>query len=123
MKPISLSISEEMQLMEQELKRHFSPSQLEELARKTGFVQRKSKFTASDFVSLCALLTDDLSTKSLTCLCSQLDAQRNLSMSTEGLNQRFNPEGVTFLQKLFSILLREKIGFHSPILCHFYKKM
>ncbi|MFX7854120.1 IS4 family transposase, partial [Acinetobacter baumannii] len=77
-------------------------------------VQRKSKFTASDFVSLCAFLTDDLSTKSLTRLCSQLDAERNLSMSTEGLNQRFNPDGVTFLQKLFSALLREKIGFHSP---------
>jgi hypothetical protein len=125
MKPIPLSISEEMQLMEQELKRHFSPSQLEELAKKTGFVHRKSKFTASDFVSLCAFLTDDLSTKSLTRLCSQLDAQRNLSMSTEGLNQRFNTAGVTFLKKLFSVLLREKIASSSSIPCsldaHFHR--
>lgn len=50
MNPIPLSISEEMQLMAQELHRHFSPCQLEQLARQTRFVQRKSKYTAQDLV-------------------------------------------------------------------------
>lgn len=49
MNSIPLSISEEMHLLAQQLQQHFSPTQLEELARKAGFVQRKSKYTAQDF--------------------------------------------------------------------------
>ncbi|NEW05883.1 hypothetical protein GK047_07625 [Paenibacillus sp. SYP-B3998] len=46
MKSIPLSISEDMHLLAQELQRHFPPSKLEVLARQTGFIQRKSKYTA-----------------------------------------------------------------------------
>lgn len=110
MVPISLSLQEEMGLIGKELHHHFSPSQLEVLARQTGFVQRKSKLTAQDFVSLCTFLDHDLSTQSLTSLCSQLDAARKVSMSAEGLNQRFHESGVDFLRTLFSILLRKKLA-------------
>jgi hypothetical protein len=39
MEQVSLSVQEGMELIAQELQRHFSPSQLEQLARQTGFVQ------------------------------------------------------------------------------------
>jgi len=118
MKPMpSLSINEEVQLMAQELRQYFSFTQLEELARQTGFVQRKGKLAAQDFVSLCAFLNQDLSTDSLTSLCSQLDASRNVSLSSEGLNQRFNESAVDFLRTLFSTLLRKKLTSSSTIPC------
>ncbi|WP_339371101.1 IS4 family transposase [Paenibacillus elgii] len=117
-----LSISEEMHLLAQELQRHFSPSQLELLARQTGFVQRKSKCTSQDFAFLCIFLNDHIATTPLTRLCSQLDATNHLSMSAEGLNQRFNPSAVAFLQSLFSTLLQEKIlaSFSLPCECTAY---
>ncbi|WP_436114956.1 DinB family protein [Peribacillus frigoritolerans] len=58
----------------------------------------------------------DLSTQSLTSLCSQLDATRKVSMSAEGLNQRFHESGVDFLRTLLSILLREKLASSCPFL-------
>jgi hypothetical protein len=65
MKPMpSLSINEEVQLIAQELRQYFSLAQLEERARQTGFVKRKGKLAAQDFVSLCAFLNQDLSTDS-----------------------------------------------------------
>lgn len=122
MNSIPLSISEEMHLLAQQLQHHFSPTQLEELARKAGFVQRKSKYTAQDLVSLCVFLNDHVSMTPLTRLCSQLDASNHLSMSAEGLNQRFNPSAVAFLQTLFSALLQEKIStsFSLPCECNSY---
>lgn len=74
MKQVPFSVQEEMELIAQELRRHFSPSQLEQLARQTGFVQRKSKYTAQDLVSLCVFLNNDVSITPLTRLCGQLDA-------------------------------------------------
>lgn len=55
-------------------------------------------------------------------LCSQLDASNHLSMSAEGLNQRFNPSAVAFLQSLFSTLLQEKIltSLSLPCECNSY---
>jgi hypothetical protein len=112
---VSLSLQEEMDLIGKELHLHFSPTQLEVLARQTGFVQRKSKLTAQDFVSLCTFLDHDLSTQSLTSLCSQLDAARKVSISAEGLNQRFHKSGVTFLRTLFTSLFREQLASFLPI--------
>ncbi|WP_152570657.1 hypothetical protein [Paenibacillus tyrfis] len=81
MKSIPLSISEEVHLLAQELQHHFSPSQLEVLARQTNFVQRKSKCTAQNLVSLCVFLNDHLSVTPLAQLCSQLDATEGLFKS------------------------------------------
>lgn len=61
----------------------------------------------------------------LTRLCSQLDASNHLSMSTEGLNQRFNASAVAFVRALFSTLLQEKITASSSLPCelgsHFHR--
>ena len=90
-------------------------SELESLARKTGFVQRSSECTPQDFISLCVFSAQSVATDSLVHLCNHLDAENKLSLSTEGLNQRFNPAAVAFLKSLFSNLLQDKIGSHSPI--------
>lgn len=107
---------EAMNLLAHELERHFSAEELDSLARETGFVRRSSKCTPQDFVSLCVFSTQSVATDSLMHLCNHLDVENQLSLSTEGLNQRFNPTAVAFLKALFSNLLQEKIGSRSTIL-------
>lgn len=117
MYPTTLTVKEVLDVLGQELHRTFSPSHLTQLARKSGFIQRESKCTAQDFVSLCVFLDDDVATTRLSRLCNHLDAENHLSMSTEGLNQRFNPRAVAFLQSLFSAMLQKNIEGTSHLPC------
>jgi hypothetical protein len=93
---MDISISDELELFTEELQRHMSPQALDQLARKIGFVQRRSKYRAQDLVALCVWLSKNIAHTSLTQLCSRLEANTCISMSAEGLNQRFNPQAVHF---------------------------
>ncbi|ETT76655.1 transposase [Bacillus mycoides FSL H7-687] len=93
---MNLSISNELQLFSKELQQHMSPHALDQLARKVGFVQRKSKYRAQDLVALCVWLSQNIAHTSLTQLCSRLEANTDISMSPEGLNQRFNSRTVQY---------------------------
>ncbi|MGE6961694.1 IS4 family transposase, partial [Bacillus thuringiensis] len=78
MQKMELSIIEELQLLTTELQRHFSVSYLEDLARKTGFTQRKRKWKVQDFISLCVFLNQKISATPLTKLCCMLQETTNL---------------------------------------------
>ena len=95
---MNLSAFDELQLFSQELQQHMSPHALEQLAREIGFVQRKSKYSAQDLVALCVWLSKNIANTSLTQLCSRLEANTGISMTPEGLNQRFNSQAVQLLQ-------------------------
>lgn len=112
-----LSIQEEMKLIANQLQQHFSADQLEQLARQTGFVQRKGKCEAQDFVSLCTFLDDEVSVSSLNELCTELTAANECSISPQGLNQRFNTSAVELLKALFSELLQEKLNASLSLPC------
>lgn len=101
MQKVELSIIEELQLLTTELQRHFSVSYLEDLARKTGFTQRKRKWKVQDFISLCVFLNQKISATPLTKLCCMLQETTNLCITTESLNQRFNSSAVRLLQRIF----------------------
>ncbi|MED1407447.1 IS4 family transposase, partial [Bacillus mycoides] len=113
---MNLSISDELELFSKELQRYMSPDALEQLARKMGFVQRKSKYRAQDLVALCVWLSENIANTSLTQLCSRLEANTGISMSPEGLNQRFNSRAVQLLQQLLAHLLHQKFCSSSKIL-------
>ena len=102
-------ITDDLNLFSQELARHLSPHSLSQLAKKIGFVTRSSKFRAQDLVSLCALLSQRVAVTSLNQLCSTLEVSTGITISPEGLNQRFNESAVEFLQHVFSLLLRQKL--------------
>ncbi len=91
----------------------FSSTYLEKMARETGFIQREGKLKAKDFISLCTFLNDQSGEKSLNQLCSTLDSNRNVNLSSEGLNQRFNDSAVTFLKRIFTDTLSKKLLDHS----------
>ena len=56
-------LSNELELIAKELKCYFSPSELEKIARETGFVKRKSKLTATDFIYLAVFSATKISTQ------------------------------------------------------------
>ncbi|MDZ5609127.1 IS4 family transposase [Bacillus pseudomycoides] len=112
---MNLSIFDELELFSQELKRYMSPDALEKLAKNVGFVKRKSKYRAQDLVALCIWLSQNIAHTSLTQLCSRLETNTGISMSPEGLNQRFNRYAVLFLQRVFSLLVKSQLNDSSQI--------
>lgn len=92
-----------------------SPHALEKFAREIGFVQRKSKYRAQDLVALCVWLSENIANTSLTQLSSRLEANTGISMSPEGLNQRFNSRAVQFLQQILASLLHQQFCSSSKI--------
>lgn len=112
---MNLSTFDELKLFSKELQRYMSPGVLEQLAREIGFVQRKSKYRAQDLVALCVWLSENIASASLAQLCSQLEANTGISMSPEGLNQRFNSQAVQLLQQVLATLLHHQFCSSSQI--------
>ncbi|PFL30398.1 IS4 family transposase [Bacillus thuringiensis] len=112
---MNLSILDELELFSKELQRYMSPYVLEQLAREIGFVQRKSKYRAQDLVALCVWLSQNIAHTSLTQLCSRLETNTGISMSPEGLNQRFNSKAVQFSQQLLAHILQQQFCSSSKI--------
>ncbi len=107
---MNLSIQNEFHLFAEKLQRYLSPNILQQFAQETGFVKRKNKFGARDLAALCIWISQHVASDSLTRLCSQLYASTATLMSPEGLNQRFNRCAVLFLQRVFSLLIKNKLS-------------
>ncbi len=116
---VELTLEDEFELLSDELGRIFSSNFLDELAKTHKFKQRKGKLDPLDFVSLCSFFNEGSGTKSLSQLCALLTAEREVSISTEGLNQRFNKKAVAMMKVIFRHLftrqfLKNKIpGLHT----------
>lgn len=83
------------------LKEIFSEKFINKIAYKTGFIQRKSKLTPTKFLSLCTFLNEEMCRSTLGELSTRLDISEDLSITTEGLNQRFNHKSVLFMKEIF----------------------
>ncbi|HFK1743107.1 TPA: IS4 family transposase, partial [Bacillus cereus] len=115
MKPIILN---RLNLFAQELQYFLSPVVLQDIAKQVGFVQRSSKYPAKELIALCVWLSQEIASTSLTQLCSQLEVSTGVLMSSEGLNQRFNPAAVTFLREVFTSLLTQKLCSNHSLSAH-----
>lgn len=98
---VELNEKEEFEAFTKELERQINTSKIHDLAKEAGFVQRNTKFKPEEFFQLCSFVGISIGKKTLTELCGKLSSLFNLSISTEGLNQRFNTQGTEFLQKIF----------------------
>ncbi|HDR8171220.1 IS4 family transposase [Bacillus cereus group sp. RP37] len=112
---MSVSVSDELQLFAQEIQSFLSPNTLRDHARDVGFVQRTSKYQAKDLVALCVWVSQNVAMTSLTQLSSCLEASKEVLISPEGLNQRFNKAAVQLLQHLLAELLSKKLAAFMPI--------
>lgn len=102
-------LSNELNLFAQELRDCLSPAVLQEIAKRVGFVKRKSKYQANELIALCVWLSQEIGSTALIQLSSRLEASTGVSMSAEGLNQRFNQTAVAYLREVFRTLLAQKL--------------
>ena len=102
-------LSNELNLFAQELRECLSPAVLKDIAKHVGFVKRASKYQANELIALCVWLSQEIGSTSLPQLCSRLEASTGVSMSAEGLNQRFNQAAVAYLREVFRALLAQKL--------------
>jgi hypothetical protein len=106
---VELTFEDEFKLLSDELGRIFSSNFLDKLAKTHKFKQRKGKLEPLDFVSLCSFFNEGAGIKSLSSLCALLTAERKVSLSAEGLNQRFNENAVEMMKVIFRHLFTREI--------------
>jgi molecular chaperone GrpE (heat shock protein) len=104
-----LRLYENIKLFADELERCFSKKEIEEIARKTGFVKRKGKIEAWEFVYICCFMDVEVANNTLVTLCTKLSAKIGVVISSQALDQRLNEKCVVFLKIFFEKLLRETI--------------
>ena len=93
----TLTLEEEIQIFASELKNYFSREELEEIARESGFVQRKGKLQAWHFLFLCSFIGIDVAKDTLSTLCSKIGAKLKVIVSVQAIDQRFTQKCVEFI--------------------------
>lgn len=110
-----LKLDGDIKLFADELKLCFSKEEIEEVARETGFVKRKSKIKAWEFVCLCCFMDVEVANNTLVTLCTKLSEKTGILVSNQALDQRLNERCVKFLKKIFEKLLRQTITNNTRI--------
>ncbi|WBX81476.1 IS4 family transposase [Virgibacillus salarius] len=85
-----------------------SISELRNVARESGFVQRLKKIMPEDFLSICAFLHEKVGTEGLGQLCASLSRESEISISKQALHQRLDEKGVAFLKQVFMQLAEKQ---------------
>lgn len=95
--------------MQLNLKVVFSKEEIKKIARETGFVKRKGKIEAWEFVFLCCFMDAEVSNNTLVTLCTKLSAKIGIVISNQALDERLNERCVEFLKNIFENLLSQTI--------------
>ncbi|MBU3188940.1 IS4 family transposase [Clostridium bowmanii] len=110
-----IKLDGDIKLFADELKLCFSKEEIEEVARETGFVKRKSKTRAWEYVCLCCFMDVDVASNTLVTLCTKLSEKTGIFVSNQALDQRLNERCVKFLKKIFEKLLHQTITNNTRI--------
>jgi hypothetical protein len=116
MKMPELSVEEELEIFANELKRFFTRDEIEQIARKTGFVKRKGKINVWQFIALCSFMDIDVAKTPLVELASAISTDDGPTVSSQAINKRFNKRCVAFLKAIFNKFLTNKILSDTSVL-------
>ena len=105
-----INVKKELKEFAKNLYSVLNPDIIDSIGKKHSFSQRKSKLQTPDFIYLCSLLSSETAHVSLTELCSVLNAHTGISISCEGLNQRFNSNAVNVLREIMNKILNIQIN-------------
>jgi hypothetical protein len=94
------------------IKEMFEKEFLNNIARRTKFIQRESTFTAENFISLCLFYKDSICEASLSELATTLESEEQMNISPQALHERFNVYSVEFLKNI----LRETLIRQNKVL-------
>ncbi|MGB6407080.1 MAG: IS4 family transposase [Planococcus donghaensis] len=83
-----------------------APEKVDALAKETGFIQRKRKLTASDFLSLLFQAHGNFIDPSLQELSTKLLADQEIDISRTAVDKKFTKQAVHFLQRLVEELFQ-----------------
>lgn len=89
-------------------------TQMEELARQTGFIQRSRKMTGADFVQIMAFGSLSEPNGTLDEL-TQVAQLRDVHISSSGLHQRFTPQAARFLQAVLERMVKQAVVGAAPV--------
>ena len=81
------------------------PDKIDQLAKETGFVKRKRKFDANDFLSLLFGIHGNLMDSSLQEMSTKCAVNQDIEISRAAIDKKFTKAAVLFLQRLVSELL------------------
>lgn len=99
-----------------EIKNVFDEKEIRSIASKTKFIQRESKLNSIKFLKLCVFSDDGLCENSLSKLCTLLQRTEKTSITTEGLNLKFNSKSVEFLKEfLLNLISKQDNMFESTL--------
>lgn len=110
-----LDLDKDIKSFAEELKRCFSKGEIENIAREIGFVKRKGKIDAWEFVCLCCFMNAEVANNTLVSLCTKLSSKLGISVSNQALDQRLNENCVSFLKRIFENLLKKEIMKNTPL--------
>lgn len=79
--------------------------ELNQIAKETGFIQRKRKVTAKDFIHLILCMHGDLSTCTLQKLSTTFSMAQKMCLSRNGMDKKFTPQAVLFLQRVIEMIM------------------
>jgi hypothetical protein len=88
----------------------FSDDKLDAIAKKHGFIKRSRKISASAFVKSLIFSEENHDRLSLLDLKFDLINQAKINVSKVAVHNRFNPEAVSFLKEIFSVLLSSHVA-------------
>lgn len=99
----------------------YSPDHLDRLARETGFKQRASKLTPEIFIDTILFNEIDTESVSLNDHSTAIKLRHDVSISKQGLHDRFNEEASCFVKELLNYQLLAQITstIDSQALSHF----
>ena len=101
-----------------------SKDRINEIARKSKFVQRDSgKMTGETFFELAIFDNINLCTESLEALSTFLFRKKNIEITSQALDERFNEKSVAFLKTVFNEMIMLKasnsFGINTAFTSHF----
>jgi Transposase DDE domain len=88
----------------------FSKEEFDRIAKKTGFVTRNRKLSASCFVNSLMFSIYNQSQTSLPDITEDLNQQFGIDISKEALHKRFTPQAVKFLKEVIKMQLSRQIN-------------
>jgi len=107
------TISQSAAQIDFEWKHFFSPSELDRLARMSGFSKRNSiqnKLSGATFFNLIVMNNDILNSQSLNDLCAELYLRSGIKMTPQSLNDRFNAAAIIFLKSILEHVIKNQFG-------------
>lgn len=89
----------------------FSKEQIDTIAKKTNFkIRHSSKITPTYFLNICCFSNKNICKDSLEELSMQALIKEGISISPQGLDQRFNSSAVKFIKEIFSMLCKNSFS-------------